>query len=142
MCASMAFMIHQYGTKRYALDRALLMSHPASVGSEGDVDRIFSFISTIKSYTNKSEAEVAKRMGLSFQDYKQKIQNEYWVDAEDALKDNVVDSLVSLSIKEEKTNAEIPYDAVNITRRNRAENKVPDRDFIWMYRYSGKTQVR
>ncbi len=101
MCASMAFMIHQYGHERLALDRAILMSHPASVGYQGDVDRIMSFIGTIQRYTNKLEAEVSKRIGISFDEYKKKSSIEYWVDSEDALRDNVVDGLVNLTSKEQ-----------------------------------------
>jgi ATP-dependent Clp endopeptidase proteolytic subunit ClpP len=126
MCASMAFMIHQYGVKRFALDRAILMSHPATVGYEGDVDRISSFIGTIKRYTNKLEAEVAQRMGLSFQAYKQKIQNEYWVDAEDALKDNVVDQLVNITLEKAVKLPELSAD------QKAKVNTKREFDIIWM----------
>lgn len=128
MCASMAFIIHQYGSERLALDRAILMSHPASVGYEGDVDRIMSFIGTIQRYTNKLEAEVAKRMGISFSEYKQKIQNEYWVDAEDALKDKVVDGLVNLTINGNAFNDNsFPEQKKEVTKA-----KVKEFDIIWI----------
>jgi ATP-dependent Clp protease protease subunit len=126
MCASMAFMIHQYGSERLALDRAILMSHPASVGYNGDVDRIMSFIGTIQRYTNKLEAEVAKRMKISFTEYKQKIQNEYWVDAEDALKDNVVDALVNLNIDASA------FGSTFNTNKSKVEAKVKEFDIIWI----------
>jgi ATP-dependent Clp protease protease subunit len=118
LCASMGFMIHQYGTERYALDRAILMSHPATVGYEGDVDRIASFIGTIQRFTNKMEAEIAKRMGLTFEQYKQKIQNEYWVDSEDALADKVIDGLVYISVTGSKVNLDIPIDVSEKARRS------------------------
>jgi ATP-dependent Clp protease protease subunit len=127
MCASMAFMIHQYGTERLALDRAILMSHPASVGYEGDVDRIMSFIGTIQRYTNKLEAEVAKRMKISFTEYKQKIQNEYWVDAEDALKDNVVDGLVNIQI-----DASVFETGQFSNKKESVKAKVKEFDIIWI----------
>jgi ATP-dependent Clp protease protease subunit len=118
LCASMGFMIHQYGNERLALDRAILMSHPATVGYRGDVDRIASFIGTIQRFTNKMEAEIAKRMGITFDQYKQKIQNEYWVDSEDALKDKVIDGLVYISVVGEKQKLEIPFEVTEKTRRS------------------------
>lgn len=131
MCASMAFMIHQYGSERLALDRAILMSHPATVGYDGDVDRIMSFIGTIQRYTNKLEAEVAKRMGLTFDQYKQKIQNEYWVDAEDALNDKVVDGLVNITLPKE--NQELGVN-MSLTKNKTitSENKTRLFDIIWI----------
>lgn len=135
MCASMAFMIHQFGVKRYALDRAILMSHPASVGSRGDVDRIASFIGTIKRYTNKLEAEVAKRMKLDFTAYKQKIQNEYWVDAEDALKDNVVDQLINISVDASSMSSGISdMFRKSLRAKELPKSKIPEHDIIWIYR--------
>lgn len=135
MCASMAFMIHQFGVKRYALDRAILMSHPASVGSQGDVDRIASFIGTIKRYTNKLEAEVAKRMKLDFTAYKQKIQNEYWVDAEDALKDNVVDQLINISVDASSMSSGISdMFRKSLWAKELPKSKIPEHDIIWIYR--------
>lgn len=102
LCASMGAMIHQYGTKRYALDRSIIMFHPASVGSQGDVDRIKSFITTLQRYTNKMETYVAKRQGITLEQYKAKASIEFWVDAEDGLKEHVVDEIVSLDFDPRK----------------------------------------
>lgn len=99
MCASMGFMIHQYGTERLALDRAILMAHPASGGVRGDVDNMANQLKTIQRYINKMEAEVGARMGLSFETYKAKVAQEYWIDAEDALVEKALDGLVSISIE-------------------------------------------
>ena len=95
-CASMAAMIHQYGVKRYMTDRSILMFHPASFGTDGEVDKMFSQISMIKRYTNKIEMEVATRMKLTFDQYKRLTANEYWLDSEDGLKANAVDNIVYL----------------------------------------------
>lgn len=100
MCASMAAIIHQYGAKRYVLDRTLLLFHPATVSYAGDVDRIKSFISQIQSYTNKMEVEVATRLGLSFVAYKNLAATELWIDSEQALKSKYVDGLVSFDAQQ------------------------------------------
>ena len=48
ICASMAAMIHQFGTNRLVLDRSFLMFHPASGGAEGEVDKMYSRLTTIR----------------------------------------------------------------------------------------------
>jgi ATP-dependent Clp protease protease subunit len=95
-CASMAAMIHQYGAQRYITDRSILMFHPASFGTEGEVDKMFSQISMIRRYINKIEMEVATRMSLSFTQYKTLTANEYWIDSEDSLRANASDQIVYL----------------------------------------------
>lgn len=97
-CASMAAVILEYGTKRYATDRSLIMFHPASVGASGDVDRIDSFITTIQRYVDKMDIEISKRLGMTLDEYKVKTSVEYWVDSEDALAENVIDDIVYLVV--------------------------------------------
>ena len=96
-CASMAAMIHQYGTKRYATDRAILMFHPASTRAGGDVDRIHSYTSLIKNYVGKIEAEVAANMKMSYSEYKNKSAVELWIDSDQAASNNAVDKIVYLA---------------------------------------------
>jgi ATP-dependent protease ClpP protease subunit len=101
LCASMAFMIFEYGKKRYATDRTILMAHPAAAGAQGRVDNMMNFVGLLQRYTGKLEHDVATRMGLSFEQYKNKVVNEYWVDSEDGLKDNVVDELISINVNQD-----------------------------------------
>ncbi len=96
-CASMAAMIHQYGIQRYMTDRSILMFHPASFGTQGEVDKVFSQTQTIQRYINKIEIEVANKMKISFDEYKKRASKEYWIDSEDSLKANVVDSIIYMA---------------------------------------------
>lgn len=98
LCASMDAMIHQYGVKRYMTDRTIIMFHPASAGTSGDVDRMYSMSSFLKRYTGKMELEVAKRQGITFEQYKLKTSTELWIDAEDALEENITDGIVSFTL--------------------------------------------
>ena len=91
-------MIHQYGTKRYMTDRSIIMFHPASAGSQGDVDRMYSMTKFLKRYTNKLEMDIAKRQHLTFEQYKFKTGTEVWIDAEDAQQQHITDGLVSYSM--------------------------------------------
>lgn len=98
LCASMDSMIHQYGKKRFMTDHTIIMFHPAAAGAQGDVDRMYSMIAFLKRYTNKIEAYVAKRQGISFDEYKAKIGTELWIDSEDAFKDKINDGIVNYMI--------------------------------------------
>jgi ATP-dependent protease ClpP protease subunit len=49
----MAFIIHQYGNKRYMLDRSVLMSHFAASGVEGDIERMTSYLNVVQKYVNR-----------------------------------------------------------------------------------------
>ena len=101
LCASMDSMIHQYGAQRFMTDRSIIMFHPASAGTQGDVDKIYSFVTFLKSYVNKIEHDVAARWGISFEEYKVKTATEVWLDSEDAVKQHVADGIVSLQVLNE-----------------------------------------
>lgn len=94
LCASMAAMIHQYGTNRLMINRALVMFHPASGGLEGEVDKMSSRLGTLKRYIGKMEANVAKRAKISYDEYKRLSGVELWLDAEDAVNQGFADSIV------------------------------------------------
>lgn len=94
LCASMAAMIHQYGTHRLMLNRSLLMFHPASGGVQGETDKMYSRLSTFKAYIGKMENNVAKRSKMTYEAYKAKSGVEWWVDAEDSIAVGLSDGIV------------------------------------------------
>ncbi len=94
LCASMAAMIHSYGTNRLMLNRSIVMFHPASGGLEGEVDKMASRISTLKRYVGKMELNVAKRAHISYEQYKSLSGVELWLDAEDAVSNGFADQIV------------------------------------------------
>lgn len=94
ICASMAAMIHQYGTHRLMLDRSIVMFHPASGGVQGEVDKSFSRLGAIREYIAEMELNVASRSKLSYEQYKSLSGVEWWVSAQNAIKNNVTDNIV------------------------------------------------
>lgn len=94
LCASMAAMIHQYGTKRLMLNRAVLMFHPAAGGLMGTIDQMNSRLTLFKSFIGKMEQNVANRSHQSFESYKQKSVVELWLDAEDSVSGGYADAVV------------------------------------------------
>lgn len=131
-CASMAAMIHQYGYRRYATDRSILMFHPASVGSRGDVDRIYSFIRTIKRYVDKIELEIANRLGWKYSTYKRLTSTEYWIDSEDAKRYGVIDQIVYLVPGDGTGLFKFRKKAYGFAKRVKPVKTI--RDFQWIYR--------
>jgi len=121
-CASMGAMIHQYETKRYMTDRSVLMFHPATSEAGGDVDRIFSYAKMMRRYINKMELYVAKRVNISFEQYKAESAVELWIDSEDSLTRNFADKIVTIQIPESEL-------AVNEEMSN---IKLNSRDLIWI----------
>lgn len=96
LCASMAFIIHQYGSTRLAVDRTMLMAHPAAGGLRGSLEEMASQLKTITRYVDKADAYIAKRSGISFVDFKAQIVSQKWIDAEDARDAHLVDELVDV----------------------------------------------
>lgn len=96
LCASMAGIIHQYGTERYMVDRSFLMFHNASGGVRGTLPQMISRLSAINRYVLKMDAFIAKRAGLNLEDFIRKFDNELWMDAEDSTSLKFNDKIVSL----------------------------------------------
>lgn len=94
ICASMAFIIHQYGTDRLMINHSVLMAHPASAGAQGEVDKMNSRITFLKRYVDKMNQKIAARSGLSEEQFKSEWEVEHWVDAEDATNEGLNDAVV------------------------------------------------
>jgi ATP-dependent Clp protease protease subunit len=98
MCASMAAMIFEHGTQRFAVDRSFIMMHPASGGAQGEVDKMVSRLTAVQRYVGKMEAFIANRAGISFERYKQLSGIEFWIDSEDAVNNGLADKVVAISV--------------------------------------------
>ena len=96
ICASMAAMIHQYGTKRYMVDRSILMFHNASGGFQGSLPQVASLFNTMNRFVNKMFLHAARRSNQSLKDFIVKIEHELWIDAEDSLAQQYSDETISI----------------------------------------------
>lgn len=94
ICASMAAMIHSYGTKRLMIDRSLVMFHPATGGLEGEVDKMYSRLSSLKEYIGDMELNAANRAGMPYDEYKAHSGVEMWLSAHNAIKSGFADEIV------------------------------------------------
>lgn len=96
MCASMAAIIHQYGTKRLATDRSILMFHDAAGMLGGRISEMLSLLNLIKRKLDKTNHYIANRSKISYQELVTLGANNFWIDSEDAMEKGLVDDLVSL----------------------------------------------
>jgi len=103
ICASMAAMIHQYGTNRYMVDRSVLMFHRASGSAQGYVEEMDSRITFFKRYVHKINERVAKRTGNDVAALEYLYASEKWLDAEDANLINFSDATVRLNLEKGAT---------------------------------------
>lgn len=103
LCASMAAMIFEYGTKRYMVDRSFVMFHPASGGAEGEIDKMTSRLLSIQKYIGKMESYIATRNNMTFERYKQLAGVELWIDSEDATNNGFADGIISYTLPDQFT---------------------------------------
>lgn len=98
VCASMAAMILEYGQERNMVDRSIVMFHPASIQlmERDDLDRIYNFLGVLRRYVDKMDHHTASRMGVTYEAFKLRTSQNLWLDAEDALRDKIIDNVVKV----------------------------------------------
>lgn len=96
MCASMAAIIHQYGSKRLATDRSVLMFHDAAGMVGGRLNEMLSILSMLKRKIDKSNHYIANRSKMSYDELVRLESSNFWIDAEDSIEKGLVDGLVRI----------------------------------------------
>lgn len=125
LCASMANIIHQYGHKRYMVDRSFLMGHPASGGVQGTTEQMQSRLGSIRRYVNKFNAYIAKRAGLTLEQYLPMVVSEMWIDAEDATAQGFNDGIVNVRVSPQQEPDLTALDqAKKASRRNSSIDRI------------------
>ena len=119
LCASMAAIIHQYGTERAMVDRSILMFHSASGGVRGTLEHMNSLLSTLTRYIYKMDNYIATRSGQTLEQFHEKTIRDFWVDAEDATAQKLNDKVVSVTVPGEESAFDatvIKFKLPNITK--------------------------
>jgi ATP-dependent protease ClpP protease subunit len=94
MAASAAFMTFQHCNERYLLPDGVLMAHNAAGGFQGEFPRIRSLLNVVEGLLEPVERRVAKKLNLSFREYKEAINNNFWVNSLTAKKLNAADRII------------------------------------------------
>jgi ATP-dependent protease ClpP protease subunit len=100
-CASMAAVIHSYGTTRYMIGGSYLMWHPSSVGIQGETERVILQLLSFRAYYDKFLKRAANMVGMELQAFKDRIQLEWWLSSDEAITHNLSDGNVSVQITDE-----------------------------------------
>jgi ATP-dependent Clp protease protease subunit len=132
LCASMAAMTHSYGAKRYSLDRAILMYHPASGSASGQVPNMLSLLKTITRYVDKMNANVVNRSKISKTEFESLVAYELWIDSEDALSKGFIDGIVNINVDHEPE--ELDEEEPEYEDNNRLQDKKIE--FQWISPYA------
>lgn len=92
---SMAFVTLQLGCqKRVVLDNSTLMQHQASYSLEHAPARNqHNLVEYVEKLINKIEVRQAKRLGLTVEQFKEKTGYDWWLDADDAVKNKAADEV-------------------------------------------------
>lgn len=98
LCASMAAIIHQYGTQRLAYDRSILMFHDASGGLQGEVKKMHSMLTLIERKIERTDRYIAQRSNMSYEKFLDMHKYDLWIDAVDAKQAGLVDKIVKIQI--------------------------------------------
>lgn len=95
--ASMGFMTVQNLGERIIMPYGVLMSHRASGGVQGqipgEIDTRYVFW---KTYLKRMASDVAERLDMSVEEYEAKHWNEWWISGEDAVSEDVADTLANV----------------------------------------------
>lgn len=97
--ASMGFNTVQQLGNRYILPSGYLMAHRAyAAGLGGQIPgELLTTVGTILRTVTRLEEKNAKRLGISMDEYTRLVNAEYWVEGEDAVRQNAADELASIS---------------------------------------------
>lgn len=93
---SMAFVIMQECTNRYVLPSSTLMQHQLSLGYQGSLANMNSYMNYINSLDYNLEERQANRLNMSLLEFKEKVNNDWWLHSTSSITHNVADKIVSV----------------------------------------------
>ena len=107
MAASAAFMTFQHCDRRFILPDGILMAHNASGGFSGEFPRVRSLLDVIDGLIKPIEERVAKRLRMSFSEYKTAINNNLWLNSSTAKDNNAVDGIINITCSKSIVNQKV-----------------------------------
>lgn len=95
MAASMAFAILQSCGTRAVLPQSIIMQHVATYGVDGEAPKNVSMVKFLQRMLRKSDEVQAQRIGISYEDFKRKTRNDWWLVGSDTVDNGVADKVVN-----------------------------------------------
>lgn len=99
-CYSMAAILMQVGDQRYMTTNAIQMHHKAWGYINDDIENIVKWATQSLQMELWLSKLVADRVGLSLENYRELMKDEYWIGARAAVHKNFADSIVQVKISE------------------------------------------
>jgi hypothetical protein len=90
---SMGFVILQYCPERIILQSSIIMQHQSSLGLQGPLNNVNSYLDFIHTMGDEIDNQQSKRIGLELLEFRNKINNEWWLFGSDVLTHNVADKM-------------------------------------------------
>ncbi len=100
---SMGFIIFQACKNRYILSHGKLMQHQMAFGIMDQKSRIESYLDFINQLEREIIENQAKRINITSSEFKNKIDNDWWLYGENAIKENCADEIVNVECSETLT---------------------------------------
>ena len=94
--ASMAFIITQSCKNRYALKSSLLMQHQMSLMNSGNLFNLNNYMEMINDMNVDLDKSQAERIDMTYEEFKERITNDWWLYGNKAKEMNVVDDIVNV----------------------------------------------
>ena len=117
---SMAAITLLFCDRKYALDHATIMLHEASYGTMGEDPSNRSRIYFLTRHLDRMHVELAKRVGMSHEKYREKIRDAWWLMADEAEKAGIVDAVVK-QIKYSKFTLKRTEEKNTVTTRSKTQ---------------------
>jgi ATP-dependent Clp protease protease subunit len=102
--ASMAFIILQACPNRMATYSSVLMQHQMSLGLKGNIENIDNYLKFIRDIDDDLDKLQSDKIGISKEEFKRKITNDWWINGPNAKEKSVVDELVLVTCHKELDN--------------------------------------
>lgn len=91
--ASMAFVIFQSCPIRYVTTSSVLMQHQMSLKLKGNLENINTYLDFIKDIDTDLDELQANKLKMPIEDFRKKINNDWWMNYKSIIKSNAADSL-------------------------------------------------
>ena len=95
--ASMAFWTTQACDERVIMPNGVLMQHLASVGTRGNLPNVNNFMGLMNRIVEVGEKFQAERIGISVEQFKKNVANDWWLLGEDAVKAGAADRVAPVT---------------------------------------------
>lgn len=91
---SMAFHIYQNCDVRIVLPNSIIMQHQMSLEVSGSLESINNYLTIINNINNKLIVSESNRIGITPDEYKNRIVSDWWIYGEDIITQNVGDRMI------------------------------------------------